>query len=87
VQNSVVSMASLPDVSRTPPTPEEIALLDRRVALVSSYLAQGVPPDEVGRMVLSGVKGNRLYILTDRIMLDGITARTKALLAAMPSGS
>jgi len=87
VRNSVVSMPALPDQSRTQPTPEEIALREQRVALVTSFLAQGVPPDEVGRMVLSGIKDNRLHILTDRIMFEGITARTKALLAAMPSAT
>jgi NAD(P)-dependent dehydrogenase (short-subunit alcohol dehydrogenase family) len=87
VRNSVVSMAALPDQSRTQPTREEIALREQRVAFVTSFLAQGVPPDEVGRMVLSGIKDNRLHILTDRIMFEGITARTKALLAAMPSAT
>jgi hypothetical protein len=38
-------------------------------------------------MVLAGVKANRLYILTDRVIGDLITARTKALLDAMPASS
>jgi hypothetical protein len=46
-----------------------------------------VAPDDVGRMVLAGVKENRLYILTDRVIVDQITARTKTLLDAMPAGS
>jgi hypothetical protein len=35
-------------------------------------------------MVLAGVKANRLYILTDRIVEKLIEARTKALLDALP---
>lgn len=68
-------------------TPEEMEMSDRRLALVSAYLAKGVAPDEVGRMVLAAVKANRLYILTDRIIRDFITARTKALLDAMPASA
>lgn len=68
-------------------TPEEIELRDRIVALASAYLAKGGAPDEVGRMVLAAVKANHLYILTDRAIGDPITARTKALLDAMPGGS
>jgi hypothetical protein len=68
-------------------TPEEIEMSDTRIAQASAYLAKGVAPDEVGRMVLAGVKANRLYIITDRAVGDFITARTKALLDAMPASS
>jgi NAD(P)-dependent dehydrogenase (short-subunit alcohol dehydrogenase family) len=51
---------------------------------VTAYLATGVAPDQVGEMVLAGVKANRLYILTDRIVEKRIEARTKALLDALP---
>jgi hypothetical protein len=68
-------------------TPEEIEMGDKRMAQVTAYLAKGVAPDEVGRMVLAALKANRLYILTDRIVGDFITARTKAVLDAMPSSS
>jgi NAD(P)-dependent dehydrogenase (short-subunit alcohol dehydrogenase family) len=51
---------------------------------VTARLALGVAPDEVGEMVLAGVKANRLYILTDRVMEKYIEARTKALLEALP---
>lgn len=51
---------------------------------INAVLAGGVPPDEVGRMVLEAVLANRLYIHTDRIMYAGIEKRTKALLDAMP---
>lgn len=51
---------------------------------VTAVLARGVPPDEVGEMVLVAVKENRLYIHTDRVMEKYIIARTKALLDALP---
>jgi hypothetical protein len=35
-------------------------------------------------MVLEAVKANRLYIYTDRIMIEPIKARTAALLEAIP---
>jgi NAD(P)-dependent dehydrogenase (short-subunit alcohol dehydrogenase family) len=54
---------------------------------VTAYLATGVAPDQVGEMVLAGVKANRLYILTDRVMEKYIEARTKALLDALPPAS
>lgn len=65
-------------------TPEERKEKDARIAAGSTWLAQGVPPDEVGEMVLAGVKANQLYIHTDRIMEPFIAARTKALLDALP---
>lgn len=37
-------------------------------------------------MVLVAVRSGALYIMTDRIMIPGIEARTAALLAAMPPG-
>jgi NAD(P)-dependent dehydrogenase (short-subunit alcohol dehydrogenase family) len=51
---------------------------------VTAYLAAGVAPDRVGEMVLAGVKANRLYIITDRIIEKFIEARMKALLDALP---
>jgi hypothetical protein len=68
-------------------TPEEVEIREKLLAQLSAYLAKGVAPDDVGRMVLAGVKANRLYILTDRLIGDPITARTKALLDAMPASS
>lgn len=50
----------------------------------TAYLATGVAPDQVGEMVLAGVKANRPYIITDRIVEKFILARTKALLDALP---
>ena len=57
---------------------------EARVSMMTQILAQGVKPDDVGRMVLDGVRANRLYVHTDRMMLEGIKARTKELLDAMP---
>ena len=50
----------------------------------TAYLATGVAPDQVGEMVLAGVKANRPYIITDRMVEKFIVARTKALLDALP---
>jgi NAD(P)-dependent dehydrogenase (short-subunit alcohol dehydrogenase family) len=83
IQNTL----AFPGRPRIAMTPEEIEMSDKRMAQVSAWLAKGVAPDEVGRMVLAAVKANRLYILTDRIVGDAITARTKAVLDAMPSSS
>ena len=55
-----------------------------RSAKMARWLERGVPPDTVGEMVLGAVRGNQLYILTDRYMGPRIEARTKALLAALP---
>ena len=52
---------------------------------MTNWLANGVPPDAVGEMVLDAVINNRLYIHTDRVMYAGIEARTRALLEAMPA--
>lgn len=56
-----------------------------RSGRMTNWLANGVPPDAVGRMVLDAVLNNRLYIHTDRVMYAGIEARTRALLEAMPA--
>ncbi len=47
-------------------------------------LEQGVQPDAVGHMVLSAVREDRLYVHTDRMLVDHIRRRCKALLDAMP---
>lgn len=78
---------AFPGRPRIAMTAEEIEMSDKVMAQASAWLAKGVAPDEVGRMVLAAVKANRLHILTDRIGGDFITARTKAVLDAMPSSS
>lgn len=83
IQNTL----AFPGRPRIAMTPEETEMSDKVMAQVTAWLAKGVAPDEVGRMVLAAVKANRLYILTDRIVGDLITARTKAVLDAMPSSS
>ena len=57
----------------------------KRSGQMTNWLANGVAPDAVGRMVLDAVIANRLYIHTDRAMYVGIEARTRALLEAMPA--
>ena len=64
-------------------TVEEAKVFETIITQVNAFLAAGVEPDEVGEMVLAAVKGNRLYIHTDRMMAGLIEARTKMLLDAM----
>ena len=58
---------------------------DERIRRMTAWLARGVPPDDVGQMVLRAVLENRLYIHTDRAVYALIEARTRALLDAMPA--
>ena len=87
IKNTAVIQAALPNQPQTALTPEQIEIRDKRLAVATNFLANGVPPDEVGRMVLSGVKANRLHIITDRIIEGALEARSKALLAALPDNS
>ena len=54
-------------------------------AYAIEFLKGGVSIDAVGEMVLKAVRENSLYIHTDRMVEALVEARTKALLAAMPS--
>ena len=64
---------------------EQHAAARARSGRMAEMLAAGIPPDEVGDMVLDAVRGDRLYIHTDRSMIPLIEARCKALLDAMPA--
>jgi NAD(P)-dependent dehydrogenase (short-subunit alcohol dehydrogenase family) len=66
------------------PTAGESAISETVLAQVNAFLAAGADPNQVGEMVLAAVTANRLYIHTDRIMVEAIESRTKALLDAMP---
>lgn len=56
-----------------------------RSAVMTKLLAEGVPSDAVGAMVLGAVQNDRLYVLTDRSMEQRINQRTAALLDSMPA--
>jgi NAD(P)-dependent dehydrogenase (short-subunit alcohol dehydrogenase family) len=56
-----------------------------RITAMQDLLAAGVSPDDVGEMVLRGIRENALFVFTDRIVADGVVARTQAILAALPS--
>jgi NAD(P)-dependent dehydrogenase (short-subunit alcohol dehydrogenase family) len=45
---------------------------------------EGTPPDEVGWMVVEGIKSDALYIHTDRAVEEGVQRRTARILAALP---
>lgn len=81
------SLATLPPPAGYNPTPQQIELRDQRLAAAAAFLAKGTPPEDVGKMVLAGVKSNALYIHTDRVMAELIKARATALLDAMPKGT
>ena len=51
----------------------------------SSWLkAKGTPPDEVGRMVVAGIRANATWIHTDRVLERAVTRRAERIVAAMP---
>ena len=85
--NIIQNSRAFPGRPQIAAKPAEIEIRERLVAQLSAYLASGVAPDEVGRMVIAGVKANRLYILTDRVIAGPIPARTKSLMEAMPAAS
>jgi NAD(P)-dependent dehydrogenase (short-subunit alcohol dehydrogenase family) len=45
---------------------------------------KGTPPDEVGWMVVNGIKSNAAYIHTDRVVEEGIQKRTRRILESLP---
>jgi NAD(P)-dependent dehydrogenase (short-subunit alcohol dehydrogenase family) len=65
------------------PAAEQEAI-EERITAWKTFLAQGVPPEKVGTMVVEAVIANRLYVHTDRTMWEPIWTRTKALLQDMP---
>lgn len=67
-----------------PLTEEQQKQAAERIAQAKAYLKSGTSIDAVGEMVLSAVQNNSLYIHTDTSVAEMITARTKALLDAMP---
>lgn len=52
----------------------------------AQYLRRlGMSPDDVGRMVVEGIRANRLYVITDRTMAAALAIRAKALYQALPA--
>ena len=72
-----------PKVTRSM-SPEQRSRAFARNEQMRAYLANGTPPDAVGDMVRDAIRGNCLYVHTDRSGIDMIKARSEALLAAMP---
>ncbi len=77
---------SMDATPRTGQLPEEAQkIMQEKLVQASRQLhQQGVSINDVGEMVLKGVRENALYIYTDRIMEEPIKARTHALLEALP---
>lgn len=62
---------------------EREAARDKTRRLVDR-IRQGVSPDAVGERVLSAVRDNQLYVLTDPSIGPFVEARSRAILAALP---
>jgi len=84
VRTNIIANTLAQQPAREGVTPEERERESALAAMADQILQAGTPPDEVGRMVLAGVKENRLYIHTDRLMEPLIEQRTRELLDAMP---
>lgn len=75
--------ASQPKVTRAmSPAQRDRAFAQNKV--MQEYLANGTAPDAAGRMVLDAIVANRLYVHTDRLAVERIRERTRAMLAALP---
>jgi NAD(P)-dependent dehydrogenase (short-subunit alcohol dehydrogenase family) len=58
---------------------------DPRIAAMEEALQRyGLSPDVVGEQVLDGVREDRLYVQTDRMLAGPIEERTREILAALP---
>jgi len=84
VRTDIIANTRAQEPPREGMTPMEREQENELAAAAAAFLARGTPPDDVGQMVLAAVKANDLYIHTDRIMVDLIESRTRALLEAMP---
>ena len=85
VRTDIIANSRAQAPAREGVSPEERERERELMDIAAAMLQHGTPPDDVGRMVLAGVRQNRLYIHTDRIMRDLIEERSRALLDAMPS--
>ena len=68
-------------------TEKQLATARARNAEMTKWLDEGVSPDAVGEMVLKAVRGDQLYIHTDRFAAALIEARCNDLLEAMPAAT
>ena len=84
VRTNIIANTLAQEPAREGVTPDERQRERELAALADQILQAGTPPDDVGRMVLAGVKENRLYIHTDRMMEALIEQRTRDLLDALP---
>jgi NAD(P)-dependent dehydrogenase (short-subunit alcohol dehydrogenase family) len=64
--------------------PDDPADEERREEQARYVRWLGIPPDEVGPMVVEGIRANRLYVITDRTMAGALALRAKALYQALP---
>lgn len=59
-------------------------MTDRDKLMRTFMMEKGRSPDEVGEMTVQGVKDNRLFIITDRLIVPFLEARHKEILASLP---
>lgn len=64
--------------------PEEAEALSIQRKSSAEFIASGIPADDVGHLVVEGIKSNQLYIHTHRMFVDEIRKRTEKIIAAMP---
>lgn len=65
-------------------TPEEEEMMAEKRKASAEFIASGKSPDEVGEMVVAGIKANQLYIHTHRMFVDELKKRTDKILNTMP---
>jgi len=64
--------------------PANLGVDDQFYDFFAAVIAAGKHPDEVGPMVLEGVRKNRPFVLTDDLIAENFRARTQEILDAMP---
>jgi NAD(P)-dependent dehydrogenase (short-subunit alcohol dehydrogenase family) len=67
--------------------PELAEELGQQVDRIRHLVAAGADPDEVGRLVLEGVRAGRLYLLTSDHLAESIRRRADLIIQAMPSAA
>jgi NAD(P)-dependent dehydrogenase (short-subunit alcohol dehydrogenase family) len=81
VATEIITRSETGRPDRRPLDDEQRAQLQRTADWLKR---KGTPPDEVGWMVVAGIKSNALYIHTDRAVEEGVQKRTRRILDALP---
>jgi NAD(P)-dependent dehydrogenase (short-subunit alcohol dehydrogenase family) len=81
VATEIITRSETGRPDNRPLTEEQHAQLQRTADWLKR---KGTPPDDVGWMVVNGIKSNALYIHTDRAVEEGVQKRTRRILDALP---